>query len=75
MLAAEDVERASSTAATTKSAQKGLCAELEGNVFDIGQRKSADLLQTTLEKLIQYAQLKTRPVSTTAIPQHTTEVL
>ena len=76
--------RTSSTT-TTKSALKGLCAELEGNVFDIGQQTSEDLLRMTLEKLIQYVgtkygediadELKTRQVSTTAIPQHTTEVL
>lgn len=79
--------RASSTTTTTtvKSTQKGLCAELEGNVFDIGQRTSADLLRTTLEKLIQYVgtkygediagELENRQVATTAPPQHTAEVL
>jgi len=45
---------ASSTTSTTKSTQKGLCIELEGNIFDIGQRTSADLLRTSLEELIHY---------------------
>jgi hypothetical protein len=58
--------------------------ELEGNVFDIGQRTSTDLLQTTLEKLIQdvgtkYGEdiadkLETRQLTITTIPQHTAEV-
>ena len=73
------------TTTTTKSAQKGLCAELEGNVFDIGQRASADLLRTTLEKVIQFVgtkygediadEIESRTLSTLAAPQHTAEVL
>ena len=47
-----------STTTIPKSTHKGLCAELEGNVFDIGQRTSADLLRTTLEKIIQYVGTK-----------------
>lgn len=76
--------RTSSISATTKCAQKGLCAELEGNVFDIGQRTSADLLRTTLEKLIQYVgakygedianELENRQPNVMALPQHTPEV-
>ena len=73
------------TTTTTKSTQKGLCAELEGNVFDIGQRTSADLLRTTLEKVIQFVgtkygediadEIESRTLSTLAAPQHTAEVL
>jgi len=75
--------RTSST--TTKPTQKGLCADLEINVFDIGQRTSADLLRTTLEKVIQYVgtkygediadELENRLQATASTPQHTTEVL
>ena len=32
----------------------GLNKELEGNVFDLGERLSADLLQTTQIKIVQY---------------------
>ena len=77
--------RSSTTTTTTKSTQKGLCAELEGNVFDIGQRTSADLLRTTLEKIIQYVgtkygkdianEIESRSLSTSTPPQHTAEVL
>ena len=70
---------------TTKSVQKGLCAELEGNVFDIGQRTSADLLRTSLENIIRYVGTKYGedisselehcvPTANTP-PQHTAEVL
>ena len=65
--------------------QKGLCAELEGNVFDIGQRTSADLLRMTLEKVIQYvgtkhgediaSELENRVPIVNTPPQHTAEVL
>jgi len=75
----------SSTTTTTKSTQKGLCAELEGNVFDIGQRASADLHRTTLEKVIQFVgtkygediadEIESQTLSTLAAPQHTAEVL
>jgi len=73
-----------STTTTTKSAQKGLCADLETNVFDIGQRTSADLLRTSLEKAIQYVgtkygediadELENRQLTITSTPQHTAEV-
>ena len=77
--------RTSSTTSTTKTTQKGLCAELEGNVFDIGQRTSANLLRTTLEKIIQYvgtkygediaAEIDTRTANTSTPPAHTADVL
>ena len=77
--------RSSSTTTTPKNTHKGLCAELEGNVFDIGQRTSADLLRTTLEKIIQYVgtkygedianEIESRSLSTFTPPQHTAEVL
>ena len=70
---------------TTKSARKGLCAELEENVLDIGQRTSADLLRTTLEKIVQYvgtkygediaAEIETRAATSTTPPGHTADVL
>jgi hypothetical protein len=75
----------SSSTTTTKSTQKGLCAELEGNVFDIGQRTSADLRRTTLEKIIQYvgakygediaAEIDTRAIASLSTPTHAAEVL
>ena len=77
--------RSSSTTTIPKNTHKGLCAELEGNVFDIGQRTSADLLRTTLEKIIQYvgakygediaAEIDNRAVTSLTAPAHTTEVL
>jgi hypothetical protein len=84
VVAVEETPAARSSTTTTKTAQKGLCTELEGNVFDIGQRTSADLLRTTLEKLIQYVgtkygedianELKTCQSTVTTTPQHTAEV-
>ena len=77
--------RTSTTTTIPKSTYKGLCAELEGNVFDIGQRTSANLLRTTLEKIIQYvgtkygediaAEIDTRTATSTTVPAHTAEVL
>ena len=62
-----------------------MCADLEGNVFDIGQRTSADLLRTTLEKTIQYVgtkygediakEIESRTTTSTSAPSHTAEVL
>ena len=63
-----------------------MCAELEGNVSDIEQQTSADLLRTTLEKIIQYIgtkygediadKIESRTISTFTHPQHSTaEVL
>ena len=77
--------RSSSTTTIPKNTHKGLCAELEGNVFDIGQRTSADLLRTTLEKIIQYvgakygediaAEIDNRAITSLSAPTHTAEVL
>ena len=74
-----------STTSTTKSAQKGLCSDLEGNIFDIGQQTSADLLRMTLKKVIQYVgtkygkdianDLENRQRTTTSSPQHMPNML
>ena len=76
---------ASSTTTTPKVAHKGLCADLEGNVFDIGQRTSADLLRSTLIKLVQYVgtkygeeiadELVNRYPTPLPPPQYTAEVI
>ena len=32
----------------------GLCKDLDSNIFDFGSKTSADLMQTTQEKIVQY---------------------
>ena len=39
---------------STGTAKKGLCSDLGSNVFDYGQKGSADLMRTSWEKLVQY---------------------
>ena len=39
---------------TNKSVKTGLNKELEGNIFDLGERSSADLMRTTQIKIAQY---------------------
>ena len=39
---------------STNTTKKGLCATLGSNVFDYGQKNSADQMRTSWEKLIQY---------------------
>jgi hypothetical protein len=44
-----------SSTTTTKTAKKGLCMELEGNVFDIGQqleRNSSNMWAQNMEKIL-----------------------
>ena len=38
----------------TRSVRMGLTKELEGNIFDLGERSSADLMRTTQIKIAQY---------------------
>ena len=38
----------------TRSTKTGLNKELEGNIFDLGERSSADLMRTTQIKIAQY---------------------
>ncbi len=37
-----------------KSTKTGLTAELDSNIFDLGERSSADLMRTTQIKIAQY---------------------
>ena len=39
---------------STRSIKMGLNKELEGNIFDLGERSSANLMQTTQIKIAQY---------------------
>ena len=39
---------------STRSTRTGLNKELEGNIFDLGERSSADLMRTTQVKIAQY---------------------
>ena len=39
---------------SSKTTKVGLCKELEGNIFHYGSKMSADLMQTTQEKIVQY---------------------
>jgi hypothetical protein len=41
-------------AVRTKTVRTGLNKELEGNIFDLGERSSADLMRTTQIKIAQY---------------------
>ncbi len=38
----------------TRSAKTGLTKDLEGHIFDLGDRSSADLMRTTQIKIAQY---------------------
>ena len=38
----------------TRTVKTGLNKELEGNIFDLGERSSADLMRTTQIKIAQY---------------------
>ena len=38
----------------TNASKRGLCAALGTNVFDCGQKSSADQMRTSYEKLVQY---------------------
>ena len=46
--------RGNSYAAASNSSKKGQCAALNSNVFDYGQKNSADQMRTSWEKLVQY---------------------
>ena len=43
-----------STTFRTRSIKTGLTKELEGHIFDLGERSSADLMRTTQVKIAQY---------------------
>lgn len=67
------------------SAKRGLCAALGNNVFDYGQKGSADQMRTTWEKLTQYAgttygqdirnELENKKKVVIPEPTHTADVL
>ena len=42
----------------TKPTKSGLCKELEGNIFDFGERSSADLMRTTYNKIAHHVGIK-----------------
>ncbi len=42
------------TTPRTRTTRTGLNKELEGNIFDLGERSSADLMRTTQIKIAQY---------------------
>ena len=46
--------RGQSYTAAASTAKRGLCTTLGTNVFDYGQKSSADQLRTSWEKLVQY---------------------
>ncbi len=42
----------------SKPTKSGLCKELEGNIFDFGERSSADLMRTTYNKIAHHVGIK-----------------
>ena len=42
----------------TQTKKIGLCKDLESNIFDYGNKTSADLMPTTQEKIVQYVRAK-----------------
>ena len=67
------------------STKKGLCAALGNNVYDYGQKGSADLMRTSWEKLTQYVgttysqdirnELENKATVTIPEPTHTADVM
>ena len=47
-------ERGQNYHGTSNNSKKGLCAALSYNVFDYGQKNSANQMQTSWEKIVQY---------------------
>jgi len=66
-------------------AKKGLCAALDTNVFDYGQKAAADQMKTSWEKLVQYVgtthgqdicnELQNKQTVTIAEPTHTAAIM
>lgn len=76
--------RGSHYTGNARTTAKGLCAALGTNVFDYGQKGSADQMRTSWEKLVQYAgttygqdisnELKNKKEITIPEPEHTDDV-
>ena len=70
---------------TTSTPKKGLCTTLGSNVFDYGQKSSADQMRISWEKLVQYVgitygqdisnELQNKKTVTVPEPSHTQAVL
>ena len=77
--------RGSGYTGASSAAKKGLCAALSTNVFDYGQKGSADQMRTTWEKIVQYVgtnygqdisnELQNKMTVTIPEPTHMQEVL
>ena len=76
--------RGNSYAGASNSSKKGLCAALNSNVFDYGQKNSADQMRTSWEKIVQYVgttygqdisnELQNKAIVALTEPVHTTVI-